>query len=168
MLIDLNDPVAVEVVVSFVQRKKKIGESSGLTSGCFDLIHYHHLTFFTRCRRFCDHLFVGIDSDELVREAKGENRPLIYDWRRAAMVDALKPVSFTFIINSVTDFGRAAQIIHPNVIFKGEDFLGKEDTVVGREFAEKLMIIRDLADHMSTTAIMEEAARQVHAARGVR
>jgi len=167
VFIDPNDPIALEVVRAYVVGKKQKGETIGLTSGCFDLIHYHHITFFTRCRRFCDHLFVGVDSDELVREVKGDSRPLIYDSRRAAMVDALKPVAFTFIINSVADFGRAAEIIRPTVIFKGEDFWGREAEIVGKEYAGKILIIRDLTDHMSTTAIMEEAARQVLLARGV-
>lgn len=158
MLFDLNDPTATETVKTYLECARKEGKTVGLTSGSFDLIHFHHVLYFIRCRRECDVLIVGVDSDKLVRERKGEGRPVVYDSRRVAMVDALKPVAFAFIMNGVRDFGFAAKMITPDVIFKSNEFEGREHEVVGREFTGRVEIIRDVVEHSSTTDILKRAA----------
>lgn len=159
MLFDLNDPAAIEVVQTYLRCARAKGQTIGLTSGSFDLVHSHHVLYLVRCRRSCDVLIVGVDSDEHVRERKGEGRPLIYDSRRAFMVDALKPVTFAFIMDSIEDFGLAAKICTPDVIFKNDAFSGREDEIVGKEYAKKIKIILDVVDHTSTTQILAEAAK---------
>lgn len=159
MLFDLNDPTAIEVVRTYLASVRLTGQTVGLTSGSFDLIHFHHVLYFTRCRRYCDVLIVGVDSDELVRERKGEGRPLIYDSRRVVMVDMQKPVTFAFIMNTLKDFGIAARLTAPSVIFKSDAFLGREREIVGKEYAGEIKIIRDVAEHTSTTDILNEAAK---------
>ncbi len=161
MLFDLRDATALEVIQTYLACAREKGQKVGLTSGSFDLIHYHHVLYFTRCRRFCDVLIVGVDADELVRERKGEGRPLIYDSRRVAMVEALKPVTFAFVMGSVEDFGLAARIIQPDVIFKNDAFSEREEEILGREYAKEIRIIRDVVDHASTTDILKEAAKIV-------
>ena len=159
MLFDQNDPTAIDVLRVYLQHARANGRKIGLTSGSFDLIHYHHVLYFTRCSRYCDVLIVGVDSDELVRERKGEGRPVIYDSRRVAMVDAIKPVTFAFILNSVEDFGAMAKIVVPDVIFRSDAFLGHENEILGRSFAKEIRIIRDVVEHSSTTEIVEQAAK---------
>lgn len=159
MLFDLNDSTAIEVIQTYLQCAREKGLRVGLTSGSFDLVHFHHFLYLIRCRRSCDVLIVGVDSDELVRERKGEGRPLIYDSRRVVMVDALKPVTFAFIMNSVEDFAAAAKFIEPDVIFKNDAFLGREDEVLGKEYAGEVKIVRDVVDYTSTTQILKEAAK---------
>ncbi len=159
MLFDLRDPTATEVIQTYLHCVRGRKQRVGLTSGSFDLIHFHHVLYFIRCRRFCDVLIVGVDSDEHVRERKGEGRPLIYDSRRVVMVEALKPVTFAFIMNGLEDFGLAAKITAPDVIFKNDSFRGREGEIVGREHAGQIKIIRDVVDHASTSDILQEAAR---------
>ena len=159
MLFDVNDPTAIEVIQTYLQCSREKGQTIGLTSGSFDLIHFHHFLYFIRCRRHCDILIVGVDSDELVRARKGEGRPLIYDSRRVVMVDALKPVTFAFIMNRLEDFRLAAKITSPDVILKNDAFIGREEEIVGKEYARGTKIIRDVIDHSSTTQILEEAAK---------
>ncbi|MDE1875111.1 MAG: adenylyltransferase/cytidyltransferase family protein [Patescibacteria group bacterium] len=160
MIFDLQDRDSVGVMQGFLANTRAKGKTVGLTSGCFDLIHFHHFGFFLRCRRHCDYLVVGVDSDELVRSLKGTSRPIIPDFRRAIMVDALKPVSFAFIMNGLADFGRAAEMCKPDVIFKNEAFKGKETDIVGREHAKRIMIIDDQLDHSSTTDIISSLRRR--------
>lgn len=161
MLFDLNDPTAIEVITTYLLCAREKGQSVGLTSGSFDMIHFHHVLYFVRCRRECDVLIVGVDSDELVRQRKGEGRPIIYDSRRVAMVEALKPVTFAFIMNSIEDFRTAARIIRPEVIFKNNTFEGREKEILGIEHAGRVKIVRDVVDHNSTTQIIQEAANIV-------
>jgi bifunctional ADP-heptose synthase (sugar kinase/adenylyltransferase) len=102
---------------------------------------------------------VGVDADELVRGDKGPSRPIVPDFQRVIMVDALKPVAFSFIMSSVQDFGKAASIFQPDIIFKNEEFEGCEHTIVGREYAKQIMIIRDQISHHSTTDIIRRVSK---------
>ena len=45
-------------------------------NGCFDLLHRGHLELFHYAKSVGNWLRVGLDSDEMVREAKGIGRPL--------------------------------------------------------------------------------------------
>jgi D-beta-D-heptose 7-phosphate kinase / D-beta-D-heptose 1-phosphate adenosyltransferase len=157
MLFELNDAAGVRVVQDIVAVARSRGERVGLTSGCFDLIHFQHVNFFIRCRRFCDHLIVGVDADEVVRVDKGPSRPMIPDFQRVLMVDALRSVSFAFVMNGLNDFGRAARLFTPDAIFKNDRFKDKEEEIVGREFAQRVIIIADQVYHNSTTEIIQHA-----------
>jgi D-beta-D-heptose 7-phosphate kinase / D-beta-D-heptose 1-phosphate adenosyltransferase len=161
MVFDLNDPSAVEIIQVYLKGSRDRGKIVGLTSGSFDLTHFHHVRYLIQCRRSCDILLVGVDSDELVRARKGEGRPLVYDSRRVVVVDTLKPVTFAFILGSIEDFGRAASIASPDIIFKNDSFAGREVDIVGKEYAREIRIVRDVVDHASTTAMIEEASRIV-------
>ena|SRR3989344_7500723 len=161
MLFDLNDEDSVRVVQKFLVDAQAKKESVGLTSGCFDLIHFQHFSFFIRCRRLCDHLVVGVDADEVVRAAKGPSRPIIPDFQRALMVDALKPVSFAFVMNGMEDFGKAAELFSPDIIFKNDDFEGRENEIIGREHAKRIVIVKDQKYYDSTTDIIRCVTQKV-------
>ncbi len=159
MLFDINDELAEGVIATYLECVRKDGKTIGLASGSFDLIHFQHVLFLARCRRMCDVLIVGVDSDELVRERKGEGRPIIYDSRRVVMVDALKPVTLAFIMGSIEDFGAVAKLTKPDIIFKNDAFLGREQEILGKEHAGRIVIVRDVVEHSSTTEIVRAAAR---------
>lgn len=63
-----------------------------------DLFHAGHVAFLQRARLHCDHLTVGLLVDELVRQAKGDGRPVVsYEERRVVLeacryVDSVVPV----------------------------------------------------------------------------
>lgn len=153
MFIDLNCEADVEIVRGYLSVARQAGKRVGLTSGCFDLLHFQHHYYLVRCRQHCEVLLVGIDSDGAVREAKGPTRPIIPDYQRAMMVDGLKSVSVSFVMASVADFGRAAELFRPDFIFKNDDY--PEDVVVGREFASGgVVTISDVVALDSTSDII--------------
>ena len=45
--------------------------TKGITFGTFDLFHYGHNNILTRCKNFCNYLYIGLSSDEL-NERKGK------------------------------------------------------------------------------------------------
>ena len=48
------------------------------TNGCFDLLHPGHIELFKVGKSLGDKLIVGLDSDERVREMKGDTLSLIH------------------------------------------------------------------------------------------
>ena len=153
MILDLRNHDDVEIFVIGLDRRD--GEVTGITSGCYDLLHHYHLLYFQRCRRLCDTLIVGVDCDDLVRQVKGKNRPIVPEHSRLAMVDALKPIQATFLMGSVDDFARAVQNFSADIIFRNQEWMGREKEVAGANLA-KVVIIPDIPQVDSTSKIIEE------------
>ncbi|EJU9788322.1 adenylyltransferase/cytidyltransferase family protein, partial [Vibrio vulnificus] len=42
----------------------------GYTSGVFDMFHIGHSNFLEECRKYCDILYVAVDSDNRVKVLK--------------------------------------------------------------------------------------------------
>lgn len=161
MLFDFKDKRATRAITLLLNEERAKGRTVGLTSGCFDLIHFQHFWYFIRCRRHCDILIVGVDSDEMVRREKGPTRPFIFDFKRAIMVDALKQVDFTFVMHGLPDLKTVTELIRPTYLFRNNDFAGRESEVVGREFADEIIIIHDVEDHRSTTELSRDIATRL-------
>lgn len=128
----------------------------GLTSGTYDLLHYLHFIYLEKCRRQCDFLIVGIDSDHLVKLVKGENRPIIPEGQRANMINAMRCVDAVFIMDSTEDFLKAVKELGVHTIFKNDAF--KPEEVIGREHAN-VVIIPDVVIPQSTTQIVNNCKR---------
>lgn len=58
-----------------VKLLKEGGYSVVLTQGVWDMYHIGHSRYLIRARSFGDVLIVGVDSDELTRKMKGDDRP---------------------------------------------------------------------------------------------
>lgn len=128
------------------------GHTIGVTSGCFDLLHYMHLIYLERCRRKCDFLIVGVDSDDLVRATKGPKRPNIPEAHRLAMVAALRCVDAVFIMDSLEHLKQAVEVGEINVMFKNSPSIyGKPAETYGA----KLVVVPDVEMPGSTSAIIE-------------
>lgn len=148
MIFSLHNPQDVALL-----KRALTGKVVGLTSGTYDLLHYLHHVFLEKCRRQCDVLIVGIDSDRLVRETKGDDRPFVPEGQRVSMVNAMQVVDAVFVMDSTDDFLRAVQELCIKVIFKNDAF--KVEEVIGGDIA-KVVIVPDVRIPDSTTAIVEE------------
>lgn len=60
-----------------------------LVGGCFDFIHFGHISFLTQAKALGDYLIVALESDENVRNAKGDMRPIHTQEQRKQMLEAL-------------------------------------------------------------------------------
>lgn len=158
MIFDIKNDSDVELLRRAIEGKK-----IGLTSGSFDLFHHLHLVYLLRCRRLCDVLLVGVDSNDLVTERKGPTRPLVPEHQRVAIVSALTCVHAAFIMGSVEDFGTAVDKFGVTTIFKNQAF--EKEEVLGQEKA-KVILIPDVVQHSSTSQIIEEILRQKDTSNG--
>jgi cytidyltransferase-like protein len=125
----------------------------GLTSGCFDLFHSLHLVYLKRCRRLCDFLFVGVDSDDLVKKFKGPDRPVVPEHQRAMIVSELSCVDAAFIMGDEYDLERVIDMFFITHMFKNQNFNPEE--IIGKDKVE-IVIVPDVAQHDSTSGILEE------------
>ncbi len=109
--------LTVEAAAQLAEELRVQGMTVGFTNGCFDILHPGHLSSFERARDLCDVLFVGLNSDDSVRRLKGPTRPVNNQLARAAMVTALKPVSYVVIFDDDTALPLIDKL-RPDVIAK--------------------------------------------------
>lgn len=159
MIINPYPSTSLEAAALWVEAHSDL--TIGLTSGTFDLFHDFHLRFLLRCRRECDILIVGVDSDAEVRRTKGNGRPVMSEFQREMLLDANKHVTFTYIQDGVKDFQRVAETligIRGGKIFRNDVFAGRENEVALGTAKDKaqVVIIPDMDELDSTSAIVEK------------
>lgn len=98
------------------------------TNGCFDLLHAGHVKLLEQAKAHGDKLIVAVNSDAMVRELKGEGRPIIPLEDRMTMVDALKAVDYVLTQFDQTPLQLVLKL-EPDVLVKGTEYLA--DEIVG-------------------------------------
>lgn len=63
-----------------------------LVGGCFDLLHFGHISFLKRAKALGNYLVIALESDENVRNTKGETRPIHTQAQRKEMLEAISYV----------------------------------------------------------------------------
>lgn len=94
----------------------------GYTTGVFDMFHVGHLRIFERARKQCDHLVVGVSTDELVESYKNKT-PVIPFADRAAIVGSIRYVD-EVVPQKHRDKVAAHAEIGFDVMFVGDDWKG--------------------------------------------
>jgi glycerol-3-phosphate cytidylyltransferase len=90
-----KEELCEELAKSFKNIKAKLPEQKKYnrlyTSGCFDIFHHGHLNIIKRSKALCDHLVVGVSTDELILKEKGR-LPIIPFDERISILEALNEV----------------------------------------------------------------------------
>ncbi|WP_261518069.1 D-glycero-beta-D-manno-heptose-7-phosphate kinase [Campylobacter lanienae] len=128
------------------------GKSLVFTNGCFDILHFGHISYLQKAKMLGDILVVGLNSDSSVRGLKGDSRPVNTQFDRAAMLCAMEFVDFVVIFDDNTPY-EMIKAIGPDVLVKGADYEGK--VVVGSQFAKRVELI-EFVEGKSTTNIIEK------------
>jgi glycerol-3-phosphate cytidylyltransferase len=107
----------------------------GYTTGVFDLFHIGHLNILKRARLECDHLIVGITTDELSESAKNK-KPFIPFQERMDLVEAIKYVD-KVVPQTSYDKMEAWNNLKFDRMFVGDDWKGSDQwNIIEDEFAQ--------------------------------
>ena len=120
-------------LVSILQQAKADGAVVVTTNGCFDVLHLGHLRYLQASRQLGDLLVVAVNSDNSVRQLKGENRPLVPEEERAEMLAGLECVDYVVIFPELTPIDLLAEL-KPNIHVKGGDY--KLEQLIERDVVE--------------------------------
>ncbi|MGM9553382.1 MAG: adenylyltransferase/cytidyltransferase family protein [Faecousia sp.] len=94
----------------------------GYTTGVFDLFHIGHLNLLRNAKALCEHLIVGVSTDEVVMSYK-HKMPVIPYEERAAIVEAIKYVD-QVVPQTSMDKREAWKVLHYDALFHGDDWKG--------------------------------------------
>lgn len=127
---------------------------TGITFGAFDLCHAGHVLMFQDCKRFCDHLIVGLQFNPAL-ERDSKNIPVQSMYERYIQLSAIKyideiiPYAYEYEVEQIL---RTRNDI--DVRFLGSDYTDKDFT--GKSYCEEkeISIIFNNRDHnFSTTEL---------------
>lgn len=108
----------------------------GYTTGVFDLFHIGHLNIIKKAKEKCEHLIVGVSSDEIVEGYKN-TKPIIPLEERIEIVGAIKYVD-QVVVQDNFDKISAWEKYKFNVHFHGNDWENsKEYNVILKEFEKR-------------------------------
>jgi len=124
----------------------------GFVNGCFDILHIGHLKLFEYCKSQCDYLIVGIDSDAMVKKAKGPSRPINEQKDRKLFLENIKEIDKVFIFNSHQLLEGKLSKIKPDIMVVGAEYRDKK--VIGEEYAKEIKFFEKIDGH-STTKILQ-------------
>lgn len=143
---------ALQKKLPSLRRKNKIA----FTNGCFDILHFGHVSYLKKAKGQGRILVLGLNSDISIKKIKGPKRPIVDQKYRAGLLAALECVDFIVIFNEDTP-EKLIKAVNPDILIKGEDWRGKE--VAGAEFVKanggKLELIKYISG-LSTTEIIKK------------
>lgn len=125
----------------------------GITFGAFDLCHAGHVTMFADCKRFCDYLIVGLQSDPSI-ERPNKNRPVQTLYERYVQLSAIKYIDEIIPYTYENEIIQMMMTRDVDVRFVGADYIGKDFT--GKEYCmdKQIEICFNNRDHpFSTTEL---------------
>ena len=96
----------------------------GYTTGVYDLFHIGHLNILKRARLECDHLIVGVSTDELCESTKNQ-KPFIPFQERMDLVEAVKYVD-EVVPQTNYDKMEAWNNLKFDKMFVGDDWKGTD------------------------------------------
>jgi len=139
-----------------IQLAHKRGEKVIMTNGCFDIMHTGHIDYLQKARELGDKLVVAVNSDESVRQLKGDSRPLNTLENRMTMLAALECVDWVVAFKEETPEQLYCRVL-PDVIVKGGDY--KVEDVAGGDCVKanggEVKIIA-FVDGFSTSKLIEK------------
>ena len=119
-------------------------------NGTFDLLHRGHLELLNYAKSL-GYVYVGIDTDECVREKKGQGRPIYNQYERKFLLENLKSVDEVIFFSSEPEFEGLIKSLEPDIIIVGSDW--KEKSVIGSYWAAKLIFFDRIGEYATTKTI---------------
>lgn len=107
------------MVVTFSELRQYRGLVS-LVDGAFDPLHWGHLHYFRGATTLGYPLFCNVATDAYVRT---KHRPLLPEWQRVLILDALRDVTYTHL--NTHDTAAVLEELRPAVYVKGKDWEGR-------------------------------------------
>ena len=116
-------------------------------NGTFDLLHRGHLELLNYAKSL-GYVYVGIDTDECIKEKKGPTRPIHNQEERKFHLENLKSVDEVIFFSSEPEFEGLIKSLQPDIIIVGSDW--KEKSTI-KSYYDGELIFFDRMEKYSTT-----------------
>ena len=124
-----------------------------LITGCFDILHIGHIRLLRFAKSLDAKIIIAIDSDEKVRNDKGNMRPFNNQKDRQEFLESINGVDKVIVFFDEEDLERICKEINPEYRLVGSDWRGKK--IVGEQYCKQVLYY-DRIPNYSTTKILEQ------------
>ena len=137
------------------------------TNGCFDILHPGHIHLLEQIKVNYPNSFllVGINSDESIRELKGDSRPINNLDFRCKMLAALECVDAVIPFNDTSPYSLICEVM-PDVLVKGNEYGSVEKPLIGESFIKsaggEVLTIEMLPEYSTTDIIKKIVLKYIH------
>jgi cytidyltransferase-like protein len=141
------------MIVTFEQLAELRG-SVAMVDGAFDPLHRGHIEYFRAASELGVPLLCNVASDAYVRT---KHPPLLPEDQRAAVVDAIRYMTYTHINGADTE--TILRQLRPRYYVKGNDWVGRlpaEQVTICREHGIEIVYLDTVLD--SSSRILEQFA----------
>jgi len=115
----------------------KKGKTVAWTNGCFDILHQGHVRYLKQAAEYGDILVVGLNSDESVRQLKGEGHPRQNQDARAEILSAIGVIDYITVFPE-TRVTSLMQCLQPDIFVKGGDYVeSPEEKIPGKQVMDQ-------------------------------
>ena len=121
-------------------------------NGCFDVLHYGHFKLIDYAKSLGD-LMIGIDSDERIKQMKGDGRPFHTEGQRVFNLLQIEGVDKIVVFDSDDSLRKHLQEYEPDIFVIGDEYMYKP--IIGGEHAKEIKFFGKL-DGFSTTKLLED------------
>jgi cytidyltransferase-like protein len=98
----------IDSIATIVTHQNASNLTTGLISGCFDILHIGHIHLFEFAKANVDMLIVGVDEDQSIRNTKGIHRPVNNQDARMAFLSHISLIDYVFPLDFKGKFGDSA------------------------------------------------------------
>lgn len=155
--------LSIKALTRKISSLRKKGKKIVFTNGCFDLLHFGHVTYLEAIKAKDNIVVIGLNSDASIKKIKAKGRPIQPQMARARVLAALACVDYVTIFSETTPH-RIIKALQPDILVKGADWKGK--SVVGEDIVKsrggRVLLVRYI-DHFSTTGIIKKILKQCDA-----
>lgn len=130
------------------EQLRNLGRRIVLTQGVYDLLHVGHAQYLAKAKAEGDVLIVGVDSDALTRQRKGEGRPVVPEEERIDMLLHLRDVDMVVLRDIDKALESLIETIKPDVYVASTS---TKDFVVSPELATHCGEVRTLPPQATTS-----------------
>ena len=138
---------------SLVKQYRTDGKKIVLTQGTFDLIHIGHARYLEEAKQHGDVLFVGVDSDEKVRQRKGPDRPVVPEEERAEMLTYFRSVDHVVIKPVLEEKWSLLKIIKPDVLIATRETYSDAQIKELEKLCGKVVVLEPMATTSTSAKI---------------
>jgi D-beta-D-heptose 7-phosphate kinase/D-beta-D-heptose 1-phosphate adenosyltransferase len=121
-------------VLGLIEHWRSENKTIVFTNGCFDILHFGHVSYLSDAKDMGDKLIIAINTDDSIRRLKGEGRPINELDSRMVVLASMECVDMVIPFKEDTPLKLIEQII-PDILVKGADY--KKEDIVGYDVVTK-------------------------------
>ncbi len=149
--------IALKELSEFIP--KILAKKTVLVGGCFDLLHFGHLTFLRNAKQAGDFLIVALESDEFIKKYKKRD-PIHLQEQRAEILASIKYVDLVIklpLFKSDKEYYDLVERIKPSLIaVTEEDKQIRNKRKQAKLVGAKVAIVSSLVKNLSSQEIIKK------------